>query len=130
MHRIDGNHRLTAAEEIRSDRIGKMNIPFCIVLFEETFEEKFNPATQQMEKVSDTEYKKFERVVFYNINSKSIPLTLEENLRSILGAEKYFDDQEIEKIFSKWGNHVGLNAKLLGLRINPDDFSNNQISFI
>src|SRR5690606_2785310 len=86
LHRIDGNHRLTAAEEIRSDRIGKMNIPFCIVLFEETFEEKFNPVSQQMEKVSDTEYKKFERVVFYNINSKSIPLTLEENLRSILGA--------------------------------------------
>ncbi|HRZ32140.1 MAG TPA: hypothetical protein P5188_07510 [Flavobacterium sp.] len=122
LHRIDGNHRLTAAEEIRSDRISKMNIPFCIVLFEETFEEKFNPATQQMEKVSDTEYKKFERVVFYNINSKSIPLTLEENLRSILGAEKYFDDQEIEKIFSNEANYVGLNARKLGLRINPDDF--------
>lgn len=122
LHRIDGNHRLTAAEEIRTDRIGKMNIPFCIVLFEETLEKKFNPVSEQMEKVSDTEYKKFERVVFYNINSKSIPLTLEENLRSILGAEKYFDDKEIEKIFSNEAQHVGLNARRLGLRINPYDF--------
>lgn len=122
LHRIDGNHRLTAAEEIISDRIATTNIPFCIVLFEETFEDKFNPVSQQMEKVSDTDYKKFERVVFYNINSKSIPLTLEQNLKSILGEEKYFDNKEIEKIFSNENKSVGLNARNLGLRINPNDF--------
>lgn len=122
LHRIDGNHRLTAAEEIKSDRIETMNIPFCIVLFEETFEEKFNPASGKMEKVSDTDYKKFERVVFYNINSKSIPLTLEQNLNNILGAKEYFDDKEIERIFSNENKNVGLNARNLGLRINPQDF--------
>jgi len=122
LHRIDGNHRLTAAEDIVSDRIETMNIPFCIVLFEETFENKFNPASQRMEKTSDTEYKKFERVVFYNINSKSIPLTLEQNLNNILGAKEYFDDKEIEKIFSNESKYVGLNARNLGLRIIPNDF--------
>jgi len=103
LHRIDGNHRLTAAEEINSDRIGTMNIPFCIVLFEETFEEKFNPISETMEKVSDRSFEKFEKVVFYNINSKTEPLTLEQNLRVIINDEKHFDDEELEKIFGKSG---------------------------
>ena len=103
LHRIDGNHRLTAAEEITSDRIATMNIPFCIVLFEETFEEKFNPATERMEKISDTSFEKFEKVVFYNINSKTEQLTLEQNLRVIINDEKHFDDAELEKIFGKSG---------------------------
>ncbi len=103
LHRIDGNHRLTAAEEINSDRISTMNIPFCIVLFEETFEEKFNPVSKKMEKVSDTSFEKFEKVVFYNINSKTEPLTLEQNLRVIINDEKHFDDEELEKIFGKSG---------------------------
>lgn len=103
LHRIDGNHRLTAAEEIKSDRILTMNIPFCIVLFEETFEEKFNPASGKMDKVSDTSFEKFEKVVFYNINSKTEPLTLEQNLRVIINDEKHFEDEELEKIFGKSG---------------------------
>lgn len=128
LHRIDGNHRLTAAAAIVSDRIESMNIPFCIVLFEEIFEEKFNPISQKMEKISDTYFKKFERVVFYNINSKSIPLTLEQNLKSILSEEKYFNNNEIEKIFSNENKYVGLNARNLGLKINLDDFKSiNQL---
>jgi nucleoside 2-deoxyribosyltransferase len=103
LHRIDGNHRLTAAEEIVTDRIGKMNIPFCIVLFEETFEDKFNPASNKMEKTSDTSFEKFEKVVFYNINSKTEPLTLEQNLRVIINDEKHFDEVELEKIFGRSG---------------------------
>lgn len=103
LHRIDGNHRLTAAEEIDSDRIVTMNIPFCIVLFEETFEEKFNPVSEKMEKISDTSFEKFEKVVFYNINSKTEPLTLEQNLRVIINDEKHFNDKELEKIFGRSG---------------------------
>jgi hypothetical protein len=103
LHRIDGNHRLTAAEEINSDRIATMNIPFCIVLFEETFENKFNPETEKMEKVSDTSFEKFEKVVFYNINSKTEPLTLEQNLRVIINDEKHFEEKELEKIFGRSG---------------------------
>jgi hypothetical protein len=80
-----------------------MNIPFCIVLFEETFEEKFNPVSEKMEKLSDTSFEKFEKVVFYNINSKTEPLTLEQNLRVIINDEKHFDEEELEKIFGKSG---------------------------
>ncbi|OFX89770.1 MAG: hypothetical protein A2W99_03825 [Bacteroidetes bacterium GWF2_33_16] len=114
LHRIDGNHRLTAAEEITSDRIGTMNIPFCIVLFEETFEEKFNPVTKKMEKTSDTSFEKFEKVVFYNINSKTVPLTLEQNLRVIINDEKHFNEEELKKIFGKSGVLVRKLYKQIG----------------
>lgn len=122
LHRIDGNHRLTAAEKIKSDRINTMNIPFCIVLFEEIIEERFDPATQSMRKISDKGYNKFERVVFYNINSKTVPLTLEQNLKSILGETGYFDQDEIKKIFKYEGTNVGIYSRELGLKINGDDF--------
>ncbi len=114
LHRIDGNHRLTAAEITDSDRINTMNIPFCVVLFEETFEEKFNPLTQTMDKVSDTSYEKFERVVFYNINSKSEPLTLEQNLRVIIDDEINFNDDELVNIFGKGGVLVRKLLKKIG----------------
>lgn len=122
-HRIDGNHRLSAAEQIKDDRIDTMDIPFCIVLFEEITIEKFNPITARTEPFTDKSYEKFERVVFFNINSKSEPLTLEQNLKGILGGEKYFDDNEIKKIFENDGLNVGLNSRKLGNRINIEDFS-------
>lgn len=117
-HRIDGNHRLTAADQIKGDRINTMDIPFCIVLFEEITSGVFNTSTQKLEPKTDKSYEKFERVVFFNINSKSIPLTLEQNLKGILGADEYFSDDEIKKIF---GNE-GLFARKLGKRININDF--------
>lgn len=122
-HRIDGNHRLSAAEQIKDDRIDTMDIPFCIVLFEETTIEKFNPLTNRSEPITDKSYEKFERVVFFNINSKSEPLTLEQNLKGILGGDKYFDDNEIKRIFKNEGLNVGLNSRKLGKRINTDDFA-------
>ncbi|HLA58649.1 MAG TPA: hypothetical protein VK622_07810, partial [Puia sp.] len=118
-HRIDGNHRLSAAEQIEeNDRIKVMNIPFCIVLFEELTSEEFVPGKGLIKTVDDS-FEKFERVVFYNINSKSIPLTVEENLRGIIGEDKYFDVSEIDTIF--FGN--GSIARKLGNRINYNDFS-------
>ncbi len=117
-HRIDGNHRLSAAEQIVGDRIETMDIPFCIVLFEEITTKKFNPSTHILESVIDKNYEKFERVVFFNINSKSVPLTLEQNLKGILGAEEYFDDDEIKKIFGE----EGVYARKLGKRITPDNY--------
>jgi hypothetical protein len=118
-HRIDGNHRLSAAEQIEdNDRIKVMNIPFCIVLFEEITSEQFIP-DRGLIKVTDDSFEKFERVVFYNINSKSVALTIEENLRGIIGEEKYFEESEIDLIFE--GN--GSIARKLGNRINHLDFS-------
>jgi hypothetical protein len=122
-HRIDGNHRLSAAEQNEGDRINLMDVPFCIVLFEELTSEKFNTETGILEKQTDKQYEKFERVVFYNINSKTEPLTLEQNLRGILGETDYFKDDEIEHIFKNDGKNVGLSARYLGKRINPEDFN-------
>jgi nucleoside 2-deoxyribosyltransferase len=119
-HRIDGNHRLSAAEQIKGDRIDTMDVPFCIVLFEETTTSVFNPNTQVLEATTDKSYEKFERVVFFNINSKTEPLTLEQNLKGILGANQYFNDEEISNIFGANGS----NARKLGQRINIEDYAN------
>jgi len=117
-HRVDGNHRLSAAEQIADDyRVNQMNIPFCIILFEEVTTQKFVP-DEGLVIIKDDSYEKFERVVFYNINSKSIPLTIEENLKGILGEEKYFSDEEIDKIFENNGSI----ARKLGNRIRSEDF--------
>ncbi|ROI06573.1 hypothetical protein EGI16_01305 [Chryseobacterium sp. G0240] len=121
-HRIDGNHRLSAAEQIDDDRIQTMDVPFCIVLFEETTTNEFNPITELLEKKISNTYEKFERVVFYNINSKTIPLTLEQNLKGIIGETEYFGDDEIAKIFQYDGKDVGINARRLGLKIRSEDF--------
>lgn len=122
-HRIDGNHRLSAAEQIDDDdRILTMDVPFCIVLFEEITREEFNPKTGILEKKVINTNEKFERVVFYNINSKTIPLTLEQNLKGILGEKEYFNDEEIKDIFKYEGTNVGLNARRLGIKIQSEDF--------
>ena len=100
-HRIDGNHRLSAAEQIEGDRIDRMNIPFCIVLFEETTSSKFNPEKKEIVKVTDKRYEKFEKVVFNNINYKTLPLTDEQNLRVILDDCINFPDNDIANIFGE-----------------------------
>lgn len=58
LHRVDGNHRLKAAESATS-----------------------------------------EKAVFHNINTKTIPLTSEENLRVILDDEKNFPDDDLKDRF-------------------------------
>jgi len=80
MRRIDGNHRLSAST-LESD-FGDYITPFCILLFE--------PGVDQT-------YKKHERIIFHNINYKSIPLSMEENLKVILDEEKLFLDSELKQ---------------------------------
>ncbi|MEH6419846.1 hypothetical protein [Pseudomonas sp. CGJS7] len=79
--RIDGNHRLSAAHDLKpGDSTYGLETPFCIVLHEDP-----------------TEKQRFEKVVFHNINAKQIPLTSEENLRLILqdGDEALFTDEDL-----------------------------------
>lgn len=119
-NRIDGNHRLSAAEQIEDDdRLNTMNIPFCIMLFEEITYNKFSAELNNYQKVTSNDFEQKERITFYNINSKSVPLTIEENLRGIIGEDKFFGEAEIDTIFE--GN--GSIARKLGNRINPEDFS-------
>lgn len=61
--RIDGNHRLSASDDVNSD----FTTPFCLLLFR-------NPQ----------ENEQFSRAIFHNINAKQIPLMLEDNLKAVL----------------------------------------------
>lgn len=81
LFRIDGNHRLSAARDLKpGDATYQLETPFCIVLHEDP-----------------TEKQRFEKVVFHNINAKQIPLTSEENLRLILqtGEGALFTDDDL-----------------------------------
>ncbi len=72
--RIDGNHRLSAANEVATDFM----LPFCLLLFR-------NPS----------ENDQFTRAIFHNINAKQIPLKLEENLKVILESPQVFSDESL-----------------------------------
>lgn len=76
--RIDGNHRISAAE-LEDEKIKNLNIPFCIVFFRNQEEEE-----------------KYSRIIFHNINYKSIPLSMEESLKLILDDERLFPDEELK----------------------------------
>ena len=73
--RIDGNHRLSAADNVDED----FPIPFCVIFFR-SFEE-----TEQ-----------YSRAIFHNINAKQIPLNLEENLKVILSSNDVFSDDKLK----------------------------------
>lgn len=117
--RIDGNHRLSAAEGLNTDRIVNMNVPFCIILAEETYRMQFNPGTQQNEKVRQENPEKFEMVVFHNINTKTIPLTSEQNLKVIIDDDKNFTDEELKEILGI----SGLKTRELIAKVAPDFFT-------
>ena len=81
LFRIDGNHRLSAAKDLKpGEATYALPTPFCIVLHDDA-----------------TQAQRFEKVVFHNINAKQIPLTSEENLRLILqaGDGALFSDEDL-----------------------------------
>jgi hypothetical protein len=89
-NRIDGNHRLSAAEHL-ADNLQEVSTPFCLVLLDDN---------DKNEKIQST--------IFHNINSKGKPLTTEENLKGILDARDKdtngqivhrFSDAELERDF-------------------------------
>ena len=88
LKRIDGNHRLSAVDKIFSlspntpenyslqQTIGKIVVPFSVLLQ--------SRSEQSL---------KYETALFYLINSRSKPLTTEQNLKAIL-SNTFFDDTE------------------------------------
>lgn len=81
LFRIDGNHRLSAANGLKHGQdTYNLGTPFCIVLHQDPMLAR-----------------QFEKVVFHNINAKQIPLTSEENLRLILeeGDGSLFKDTDL-----------------------------------
>lgn len=77
LFRIDGNHRLSAADEEREFK--DIIAPFCIILFGSGEADRRNSKT-----------------IFHNINSKTIPLTSEENLKIILDDESLFPNATLK----------------------------------
>ncbi len=118
-HRIDGNHRLSAAEKLDTDRVINMNVPFCIILEEETYINKYNADKKIEEKVRQENPEKFEMVVFHNINTKSVPLTSEQNLRVIIDDEVNFPDDELREALGE----SGVKTRMLIKKVNPEFFT-------
>jgi len=114
-HRIDGNHRLKAAEESISSKVDTMVAPFCIILGQEIYQ---NGKIQEDEN-QDT-FNKSIKVFFHNINTKTIPLKSEENLKVLLDDSKYFPDDELETILGE----EGVLIRELLKKVNPEYFTN------
>lgn len=113
-HRIDGNHRLNAAEKSSSDKVERMVIPFCLLLGTDYYDAKgycINTGSKNFDKAV--------KVFFHNINTKTIPLTSEENLKVMIDDTENFPDEELEDIFG--GKHPILTRRLIN-RVNPDIF--------
>lgn len=91
--RIDGNHRLSAVS--KSSSYANKRIPYCLLLFRD-----------------DTETDKFCRAIFYNINTKQIPLKMEQNLKVIMESEQVFND-EILKTDPSFGFHYFLTRQII-----------------
>ncbi len=92
--RLDGNHRLGAKTDgaVR-DRV----TPFCLVLAQ-----------------NQTDYRKFSRSLFHNINYKQVPLPMEHNLQLILDDTELFPDELLQKPEDGFGWPYYLTRKLHG----------------
>lgn len=98
-NRIDGNHRLSAVEDLNDENVSKKDCPFCIIL-SSSVEGVDGSILQQ-------EGKKAERVIFNNINAKAVPLTMEQNLKAIILQDGVygFDDEELKEKFD-WATYA------------------------
>ncbi|WP_029327851.1 nucleoside 2-deoxyribosyltransferase [Bacteroides sp. 14(A)] len=95
LSRIDGNHRLRAAESVNSSKVERMIAPFCIILGEEIYGSETLNAINEFDKAT--------KVFFHNINTKTIPLTSEENLKVLIDDQICFPDNELKDILGKEG---------------------------
>lgn len=91
LSRIDGNHRLSVADYLGNDIL----IPFCIIIFPNEEEAKNNS-----------------RAIFHNINSKQIPLKLEQNIKIIIESNSVFTNSILEKS-QPFGLHYKFTRELL-----------------
>lgn len=110
-HRIDGNHRLNAAEISKSEKVERMVIPFCLLLGTEYYD-----STGQVENEETKNFDKAVKVFFYNINTKTIPLTSEQNLKVLIDDNENFPDEELESIF---GGRQAVLTRQLMKKIDP-----------
>lgn len=113
-HRIDGNHRLRAAELTTTTKVDKMVAPFCIILGEEFYENNI----LQENKTTDL-FNKSVKIFFHNINTKTVPLTSEENLKVIIDDKRNFQNDELEQILGEYA----VKTRELIDKVNPEIFT-------
>ncbi len=90
-NRIDGNHRLSAADEEKDDQeIQNLITPFCLLLLPKKFETNEGLTTEKLEKT-----------IFHNINYKHIPLKKEHHYKMMIGDERIFTDTDLTNNFGK-----------------------------
>ena len=104
--RIDGNHRLMAAEKSTNPKVENMVAPFCLLLG--SYNVDFDKAT---------------KVFFYNTNTKTIPLTSEQNLKVLIDDDVNFSDDELREIF---GGEYPVKTRELLKKVKPEIFANIQ----
>lgn len=75
LNRIDGNHRLSAADSVSN----ALKVPYCLILCRNSDEED-----------------QYSRAIFHNVNAKQIPLKLEQNLKVILSSPAVFSDDKLK----------------------------------
>lgn len=80
LYRVDGNHRLEAYEESQKDYY----IPFSIILWH--VDEGLEKSQEQQEKQKKNDIDN-EAFLFYLLNAKSKPLTLEDNIKGIVKSD-------------------------------------------
>lgn len=116
--RIDGNHRLRAAENSKNPKVSTMIAPFCLILGTEYY--------QNNQIVPNNDSKGFDKsikVFFHNINTKTIPLTSEENLKVLIDDKENFPNEELEEIF---GGKYPIKTRELIKKVDSNIFSGIQ----
>ena len=114
-HRIDGNHRLKAAEESNNPKVENMIAPFCVILGTEYYQNN-----QKVLNENSRDFDKSIKVFFHNINTKTIPLTSEENLKVLIDDSDNFPNEELDEIF---GGIYPIKTRELIKKANPDIFN-------
>jgi hypothetical protein len=112
-HRIDGNHRLTVAQNSDSPIVNNMTIPFCIILGDEYYKGKNEIFENEDSKV----FEKSIRVYFHNINTKTLPLSSEQNLKVLIDDGSNFSEDELDKIFPQSGNQIREFVKKIDINL-------------
>ena len=79
--RIDGNHRITAFEELSktNNELFKTPISICIIFF-----------------ITKEKYQKQSKIIFHNLNFKSVPLSMEQSLKLIFNDKVNFGDEVLK----------------------------------
>lgn len=123
-HRIDGNHRLSAAdEEIDDQDIQNLITPFCLLLLPKETEKTGIDNDRHIHGI-DEPAQVLEKTIFHNINYKHIPLKKEHHYKMMIGSESIFTNSDLSANFGK----EYLLAKKYLDKFNYDEFGSLKIA--